>query len=174
MELPLQTWKRFTRSRICRSGSLKHTQMITRGHCIAGRPETAAVCALQVPTGRRDPFLHDVNLATNGSRGRRHSRRQPPVARVRGARVVGATPRDLVVEVLRGRAGRLLPGLSAGTLLAAGAATLLRVTSLGVNVLNPLTYVAVAIVECAIVMAASTAPALRAARVDPLVALREM
>ena len=36
------------------------------------------------------------------------------------------------------------------------------------------TYVAVAIVECAIVMAASIAPALRAARVDPLVALREM
>ena len=61
---------------------------------------------------------------------------------------VGATPRDLGVEVLRGSAGLLLPGLFAGTLLAAGAATLLRVAVLGVNVLNPLTYVAVAIVEC--------------------------
>lgn len=87
---------------------------------------------------------------------------------------VGATPRDLGVEVLRGSAGLLLPGLFAGTLLAAGAATLLRVAVLGVNVLNPLTYVAVAIVECAIVVAASIAPALRAARVGPLAALREM
>ena len=50
----------------------------------------------------------------------------------------------------------------------------LRVAFLGVNVLNPLTYVAVAIVECGIVVAASIAPALRAARVGPLAALREM
>jgi ABC-type lipoprotein release transport system permease subunit len=42
----------------------------------------------------------------------------------------------------------------------------------GVNVLNPLTYLAVALIECAIVVAACLSPALRAARVDPLAALR--
>jgi len=129
---------------------------------------------LQVPTGRRHPLLHDINLATTGLAGvviHAVNRR----LREFGVRVsVGATPRDLGVEVLRGSAGLLLPGLFAGTLLAAGAATLLRVAFLGVNVLNPLTYVAVAIVECAIVVAASIAPALRAARVGPLAALREM
>lgn len=36
------------------------------------------------------------------------------------------------------------------------------------------TYVAVAIVECGIVVTPSIAPALRAARVGPLAALREM
>ena len=92
-----------------------------------------------------------------------------------GVRVsIGATPRDLAVEVLTGSAGLLLPGLVIGTLVAAGAARLLRVAFLGVNVLNPVTYVAVALLECAIVMAASIGPALRASRVDPLVALRDV
>ena len=66
----------------------------------------------------------------------------------------------------------LLPGLAIGILLAAGVARLAQVVFLGVNVLNPLTYVAVALVECAIVMVACIGPALRASRVDPLVALR--
>jgi predicted permease len=90
-----------------------------------------------------------------------------------GVRVsIGATPRDLVVEVLRSSAGLLLPGLVTGTLLAAVTARLIRVALIGVNPLNPATYLAVAVLECAIVAVASIAPALRAARVDPLVALR--
>ncbi len=90
-----------------------------------------------------------------------------------GVRVsVGATPRDLVYEVLRSSAGLLLPGLVLGVLLAAGIARLLQVAFISVNVLNPLTYGAVALLECAIVIAASIGPALRAARVDPLVALK--
>jgi ABC-type lipoprotein release transport system permease subunit len=43
---------------------------------------------------------------------------------------------------------------------------------LGVNVLNPLTYAAVALVECAIVLVACIGPAIRASRVDPLTSLR--
>jgi putative ABC transport system permease protein len=90
-----------------------------------------------------------------------------------GVRVsVGATPRDLVHEVLRSSAGLLLPGLVVGVVLAAVIARLLQVAFLSVNVLNPVTYVAVALLECAIVIVASIGPALRAARVDPLVALR--
>ena len=57
-------------------------------------------------------------------------------------------------------------------MLAAVVARLLQVAFISVNVLNPLTYVAVALVESAIVIVASVGPALRASRVDPLVALR--
>jgi hypothetical protein len=90
-----------------------------------------------------------------------------------GVRVsMGATPRDLVSEVLRGSAALLAPGLIAGTLLAAAVARLAQVAFIGVNVLNPLTYLAVALLECVIVLAACIGPALRASRVDPLVALR--
>jgi putative ABC transport system permease protein len=90
-----------------------------------------------------------------------------------GVRVaVGARPRDLVSDVLGSSARLLLPGLLAGTLLAAAVARLARVALFGVNVLNPLVYVAVALLECAIVAVACLSPALRASRVDPLVALR--
>ena len=51
-------------------------------------------------------------------------------------------------------------------------ARLVQVVFLGVNVLNPLTYLAVALLECAIVLVACIGPALRASHVDPLVALR--
>jgi ABC-type antimicrobial peptide transport system permease subunit len=66
----------------------------------------------------------------------------------------------------------LVPGLAVGILLAASAARLLQSIFMGVNVLNPLTYLAVALVECAIVLIACIGPALRASRVDPLIALR--
>jgi len=85
---------------------------------------------------------------------------------------IGATPRDLAADVLRGSAGLLLPGLAAGLLLAAAGARLMRVALIGVNPLDPSIYAAVALIECAVVIAASLGPALRAARVDPLVGLR--
>ena len=90
-----------------------------------------------------------------------------------GVRVsIGATPRDLIDDVLRSSMRLLLPGLAIGILLAAGIARLAQVIFLGVNVLNPLTYAAVALVECAIVLVACIGPALRASKVDPLIALR--
>ena len=85
---------------------------------------------------------------------------------------IGATPRDLAVDVLRGSASLLVPGLIAGTLLALVSARLLRVALVSVNPLDPAVYFGVACLECAIVVAASLGPAVRAARVDPLVALR--
>lgn len=90
-----------------------------------------------------------------------------------GVRVsMGATPRDLVADVLRGAGRLLVPGLVVGVVLAAGLARLAQVALVGVNVLNPLSYLAVVVVQCAVVALACLAPALRAARVDPLVALR--
>jgi len=90
-----------------------------------------------------------------------------------GVRVsVGAAPGDLVKEVLAGSARLLVPGLITGILLAAGVARLVRAALVGVNVLDPSTYVAVALLECVIVLIACVGPARRAARIDPLVALR--
>ncbi|MDP2317808.1 MAG: ADOP family duplicated permease [Acidobacteriota bacterium] len=90
-----------------------------------------------------------------------------------GVRVsVGATPRDLIADVLTSAGRLLVPGLVVGVLLAAGLAQLAQAVLVGVNVLNPLSYLVVIVVQCAIVTLACLAPALRAARVDPLVALR--
>jgi predicted permease len=90
-----------------------------------------------------------------------------------GVRVsLGATRRHLIADVLGGSGRLLVPGLLAGTLLAAAAAHLVRAAFVGVDVLNPLIYAAVVLAECAVVAAACLAPALRASRVDPLVALR--
>lgn len=85
---------------------------------------------------------------------------------------VGATPSDLVRDVLFGSTRMLIPGMTVGVLLAAGAARFVRYVFIGVNVLNPSTYVVVAIVQVAIVLVACIAPAITASRIDPLVALR--
>ena len=90
-----------------------------------------------------------------------------------GVRIsVGATPRHLVVDVLKGSARLLVPGLVAGLVVAAVAVRLTQSVFVGVNVLNPLVYLAVALAQGAIVVVACIGPALRASRVDPLVALR--
>ena len=66
----------------------------------------------------------------------------------------------------------LTPGLIVGLALAAAAARLTQSVFVGVNVLNPAIYVGVAAAHGAIVLLACIGPALRASRVDPLVALR--
>jgi len=74
--------------------------------------------------------------------------------------------------VLRQGLWLLIPGLTIGVVIAAGVARLAQALFLGVNVLNPITYVIVGVVECVVVMVACLGPALRASRVDPLTALR--
>jgi predicted permease len=85
---------------------------------------------------------------------------------------IGATPRDLMREVLMSAVKMLIPGVIIGLLLAAAAAQLMRYLFIGVNVLNPLTYTAVAALQSAIVLIACGWPALKASRTDPLIALR--
>jgi predicted permease len=85
---------------------------------------------------------------------------------------IGATRNDLIATVLRDVVRRLAPGLVVGLVLAAGLARLGQAALVGVNGLHPATYLAVALLESAIVLVACIAPALKAARVDPLVALR--
>ncbi len=85
---------------------------------------------------------------------------------------VGATPRDLMREVLGSSARMLVPGLVTGLVLAAIIARLVQAIFIGVNVLNPASYVAVAVLQAAVVALATLAPAIRASKVDPLTALR--
>lgn len=85
---------------------------------------------------------------------------------------VGATPRDVIRDVLLGSTRMLIPGVTIGLLLAFGAARLVRFMFVGVNLLNPATYLIVALVQILIVVVACIAPAIRASRVDPLIALR--
>ena len=86
---------------------------------------------------------------------------------------VGAEPRDLLREVLESSVRMLIPGLFAGVLLAVTVARFADSMFVGVSVLNPVTYVAVAALQAAIVLIACIGPAWRAARIDPLVTLRQ-
>jgi ABC-type antimicrobial peptide transport system permease subunit len=85
---------------------------------------------------------------------------------------IGATRDDLVADVLGGVIRLLAPGLAVGLVLAVGLARLAHTGFIGVDVLNPVVYLGVALLQSAVVLLACVAPALKAARVDPLVALR--
>ncbi len=85
---------------------------------------------------------------------------------------IGATPRDLRLDVLRGGARLLGPGLLVGLVSAAMLAELARAVFAGVRAPHPVIYLAVAILQAAVVLAACLWPARRAARIDPLISLR--
>jgi predicted permease len=85
---------------------------------------------------------------------------------------LGARPVEVLQLVLR-QAGRLsLMGIGAGAVLAAVVAQVLQSLLYGVSALDPLAYAAAAVILLAVVALASLGPALTAARVDPLRALR--
>jgi len=86
---------------------------------------------------------------------------------------LGAKPQDLVRLVV----GDGLRMVAAGILVGiAGAFALTRVLSnllYGLSASDPMTYFAVIVLVTAVTLLASGLPALRAASVDPLVALRQ-
>jgi predicted permease len=85
----------------------------------------------------------------------------------------GAQPRDLVRSVLREPMGLVAIGGVAGLALAGGAAQALGNQLFQVSPLDPLTYAGVFLLLAAIALLASWGPARRAARIDPVRALRE-
>ena len=90
-----------------------------------------------------------------------------------GVRVALGAGRREVVGMVVGRASRLVGiGLAAGLGLALGAGQLLRSQLIGVGPRDPLTYLAIALLLALVALGASWLPARRAARVDPMVALR--
>jgi predicted permease len=85
---------------------------------------------------------------------------------------LGARPGEILRQVL-GEAGRLsLVGIGVGAVLAALVARVLESLLYGVSAVDPLAYAAAAAILLAVVGVASVGPALTAARVDPLRALR--
>ena len=85
---------------------------------------------------------------------------------------LGATPRHVIWTVLRTGLSTTLTGVMLGTVIALWSAELLKGFLFGIEATDPLTYVAVALVVVVAAAAACLVPALRAARVDPLAALR--
>ncbi len=85
---------------------------------------------------------------------------------------LGATPRDIVTLVTRQGLRLALPGLILGSLLAMGAAQLLRSLLIGVGPLDPMSLLGGTAVLTLVVMVASFVPARRASKVDPMDALR--
>jgi putative ABC transport system permease protein len=65
-----------------------------------------------------------------------------------------------------------LIGLGLGVAFAAVATQLLKASLFGVTALDPLTFTGVAFVLCVVGLLACYLPALRATRVDPIIALR--
>jgi putative ABC transport system permease protein len=86
---------------------------------------------------------------------------------------LGAQPRDVIVDVL-GQGLRLAGlGIAVGIGLALAATRLLNALLFGTSPTDALTFAGVATLLVAIAIGASIVPALRASRVDPLVALRD-
>jgi putative ABC transport system permease protein len=88
-------------------------------------------------------------------------------------RAIGATDADIVRLILRQHGSLTALGLVIGGLTGARGATLLGAFLAGVGPADPLALVAAAAVVGGSALAASTLPAFRATRVDPMVALRD-
>jgi putative ABC transport system permease protein len=85
---------------------------------------------------------------------------------------LGAAPRDVLLLVIRQGATLALAGILIGSLGAIAATRWMRSMLFQVDPLDPLTFVAVAGALAAVAIGATWAPALRAARVSPVTAMR--
>lgn len=85
---------------------------------------------------------------------------------------VGATARQLSGEVMRSAFALVGPGVILGVIAAAIVARGVRTVLVGVDVSGPSTYLAIAVLQGLIALLACLAPARRAARLDPVRALR--
>jgi putative ABC transport system permease protein len=86
---------------------------------------------------------------------------------------LGAQTADILKLVMSHGARLAAIGLGIGLVLALGFARALSRMLFGVGALDPITFGATAIVILALALVASYLPALRATRIDPVVALRE-
>lgn len=86
---------------------------------------------------------------------------------------VGASPGRVIGHIARQGFGMVGIGLVLGSMIAAAAAQFLRSLLFSVSVYDPLVYAVVPLILIAVTMLACLAPALRAARLDPIAALRQ-
>lgn len=91
-----------------------------------------------------------------------------------GVRIaLGASPKDVIRGTLRKGVAPVLTGIGIGTAMALGLTRLLTSLLFEVTTSDPIIFGGVAIVLAAMGFAASYIPALRAARVDPMVVLND-
>jgi ABC-type antimicrobial peptide transport system permease subunit len=90
-----------------------------------------------------------------------------------GVRVaLGARPRDVLGLVIRHGMKLTLAGVAVGWLAAFGLTHLMSRLLFGVGTTDPATFIGIALLQTAVALAACWIPARRAARVDPMAALR--
>jgi putative ABC transport system permease protein len=87
-------------------------------------------------------------------------------------RALGATTRDVLTLVVGGGGRLVLLGTAIGLAAAAASGRTITAFLFGVEPLDPMTFAIVALILVLAGLAATAAPALRAARVDPAVAFR--
>ncbi len=85
---------------------------------------------------------------------------------------LGAQKGDVVRTVLRDGAGMTLPGVGIGLLAALGLTRLMSAMLFGVQPTDVITFASVAVLLCLVALLACYVPARRAARLDPMQALR--
>jgi ABC-type antimicrobial peptide transport system permease subunit len=85
---------------------------------------------------------------------------------------IGAAPRDVLFLVIRQGATLALVGILVGSLGAIASTRWMRSMLFQVDPLDPLTFAAVGLALGAVAIAATWVPALRAARVSPVTAMR--
>ena len=91
-----------------------------------------------------------------------------------GLRVaLGARAGDVVGLVLRGAARLVAIGVALGLVMALATGRIITTMLFGITPTDTQAYAAVLLVALPLVFVAATAPAMRAARIDPMVALRE-
>ncbi len=90
-----------------------------------------------------------------------------------GIRVaLGARPRDAVAGIVRSALALTAAGLAGGLAASLAAGRFLAAMLVGVSAADPMVFISVAVFLAAVAFLASYVPARRAARVDPMVALR--
>lgn len=85
---------------------------------------------------------------------------------------LGANARDVVVGLVRERMWWTTAAVVGGLGAAAAASSILSTLLYGVSAVDPIAFAGVAVVLCNTAFLATWLPARRAARVDPMVALR--
>lgn len=86
--------------------------------------------------------------------------------------VLGARRFDVLRTVLQDGARMTLAGTAIGTAAALGLTRLMASMLFGVKPTNPITFGLVSVVLCGVALLARYVPARRAAKLDPMVALR--
>lgn len=85
---------------------------------------------------------------------------------------LGARKRDVIAMILRETTRPVIAGLAIGMIGAVFATHLMRAILFGVSTFDPISFIGVSILFFLITMLAAWLPARRAARVDPMIALR--